>query len=534
MAIFNLNGINGIYADNVNNSSLENLTDDVALQQNDSTNSTINNNSTVNSTVLAEGNGYSDIHGMWVNTWEALELNVTELQNEGITDIFVKNNTYSNSTYITILSQVVNMFKDSGIRVNAWISCFMNANGTWVNPAGTTYTYTVKVTKKVPVKTKRYKSWYKKWYKYHGKWRYKWKYVWKTKTTYKTVTTTETKTGINTIYNDQVVKSIEDMVKNSGVNGVNLDYVCYPGTAYKYSGSTQVITSFVKRIHDSVKSIDTEVSISANLMPEGTMNAYYYGQNYTQLGQYLDFMVPMIYKGDYGYNSSNGTNSNNQNGTDWIGSTVAYIVSQANGTPVVAGLQTYRSGNNLTQIPAAELNEDIQAALNNGASGYSLNIFMTQGRPVYITSDNIINTAVDTNRINTIVYGLQNLGLTAINWGLGSNSHYAVLQDSLVPANALIVDIYGGACAGTIYEMGQSYYKRLVGTKEVFCVWMPPATDITGLAWLPRAHDDNFSPASFTGLEHPDQYLKNNGYNYIYSGDLNAIINAIYDEAITA
>ena len=158
---------------------------------------------------------------------------------------------------------------------------------------------------------------------------------------------------------------------------------------------------------------------------------------------------------------------------------------------------------------------------------------LAQARTVYITSDYVDGTTTDTNRINAIVNGLKALGITAINAGLGTNTHYSALQNSSVPANALIVDIYGGADAGVIYEMGQSYYKKLVGSKKVFCVWLPSSVNITGLAWLPRAHDDNYDPASFTGLAHPDQYLLNNGYNYIYSGDLNAIIAAIYKQATT-
>jgi hypothetical protein len=159
---------------------------------------------------------------------------------------------------------------------------------------------------------------------------------------------------------------------------------------------------------------------------------------------------------------------------------------------------------------------------------------LTQARAVYITSDNINGVTTDTNRINAIVKALKAMGLNVVNWGLGPSTHINVLKDSKVPANALVVDIYGGACAGTIYEMGQSYYKKLVGSKKVFNVWMPPATDITGLAWLPRSHDDNFSPASFKGLANPDQYLLKNGYDYIYSGNLDAIIAAIYEEATTA
>ncbi len=159
---------------------------------------------------------------------------------------------------------------------------------------------------------------------------------------------------------------------------------------------------------------------------------------------------------------------------------------------------------------------------------------VSQARPVYITSDYINGATTDTNRINAIVNGLKALGINVYNAGLGANTHYSVLQNTSVPANALIVDVYGGADAGVIYEMGQSYYKKLVGTRKVFCVWMAPSSvNITGLAWLPRAHDDNYSPSSFTGLAHPDQYLLNNGYNYIYSGDLNAVIAAIYKQATT-
>jgi hypothetical protein len=162
------------------------------------------------------------------------------------------------------------------------------------------------------------------------------------------------------------------------------------------------------------------------------------------------------------------------------------------------------------------------------------NANLTQARVIYITSDNINSVTRDTARIKAIIDGLKALGLTAVNGGLGPNTHMSVLKNSKVPSNALVVNIYGGACAGTIYEMGLSYYKKLVGAKKVFSVWIPPSANITGLAWLPRAHDDNFSPSRFKGLAHPDQYLKNNGYDYIYSRDLNAIIAAIYKQATTA
>lgn len=176
-------------------------------------------------------------------------------------------------------------------------------------------------------------------------------------------------------------------------------------------------------------------------------------------------------------------------------------------------------------------------------------------RPVYITSDNIINKTADNARIDSIVKGLRALGLYAVNWGLGPNSHVAVLGADNIPKNALIVDIYGGACAGTLYEMGLNWYKTLRASKKVYTIFWPPSTVITGLAFLPRAHDDNFTPkygeangfpnevdldkdgvfetglpGREDGLANPDKYLISNGYNYLYSGDINTIINAIYKQ----
>jgi hypothetical protein len=152
-------------------------------------------------------------------------------------------------------------------------------------------------------------------------------------------------------------------------------------------------------------------------------------------------------------------------------------------------------------------------------------------RPIYITSDNINNSATDNARINSIINGLRTLGLTAYNMGLGPNKHDTVLTSGKLPSNAVIVDIYGGADAGLIKEMGSAWYKGLKGARTVFSVFWPPSADITGLAFLPRAHDDNYDPSSFTGLANPAHYLLENGYNYIHSGSILSIINAIFYQA---
>ena len=164
--------------------------------------------------------------------------------------------------------------------------------------------------------------------------------------------------------------------------------------------------------------------------------------------------------------------------------------------------------------------------------------------PVYIVSDSIDTVTADTSRVNIICDILRTWGLTTYNYGLGSNYHCTVLMDSSVPQNALVVNIFGGACAGTLYEMGGNWYKSVKGNRDVFTIFMCGgiySRVITGLSWLPRSSQDNFSPSGFTGLANPDQYLLNNGYRYyevehgstyLDTNAINAMATAIYEEAL--
>ncbi len=172
-----------------------------------------------------------------------------------------------------------------------------------------------------------------------------------------------------------------------------------------------------------------------------------------------------------------------------------------------------------TKIPIATFENDL------ATDGMKIN---TSLRPVYITSDNINNVATDTARVDAIVKGLEALGLYAVNFGLGPNTHDLVLENTSIPKNALIVDIYGGADAGVINEMASSWYKSIKAARTVYSIYWPTSEDITGLAWLPRAHDDNYDPASFTGIADPAEFLLKNGYQYLYSGSIATIINSIF------
>lgn len=388
-------------SDAVKNQYTESSTNSNTTSSNDSVNSNVSG--TNQSSEAAGDESYNNVHGIWLSTYDVSKISADELIKNGITDVFVKTNRIKDPTYQSILQTILSKLSGTGIRVHAWITCFVDENGKWVDPQGT-YTYQVNVTKTVKKTTavkswykKWYKSWYKSWYKYRGNWKYSWKYTWKyvwkyslkNVTTYKQVTTTENRTGTSTAYQDNLISFIKTITTNYNIDGIHLDYIRYPGTAYKYTNGTQTITNFVKRVHDTVKSIKPKVAVSAALMPEGAVNGYYYGQDYSQLSKYLDFLVPMIYKGNYNEN------------TDWIGEKVAYIVSHSNGKPVLAGLQTYESDANVTPISGAELNADVKSAWNNGASGYVLFRYGLINKAFNYTQANNGKPSTNTTKVTT-------------------------------------------------------------------------------------------------------------------------------------
>lgn len=319
-----------------------------------------------NATAAAADDSYKNVHGLWISADEVTSVNPDELLNAGITDIFVKANRLSSPTYQSVLTTILSKFQGTGIRIHAWVNCFLDAQGNWVDPQGS-YKYTVKV----PYKEKWYLSWtkvaykvtYKSWSKVNGKWKftwknvlkYKWKYTWKSYWLYRD----ETRIGYDNNFKDALVNYCADLTRNYNIAGIHLDYVRYPGTAYKYSGGTEAITDFVRSVYSTIKSIKPKTAVSAALMPECSVNGYYYGQDYAELSSYLDFMVPMIYKGNYGEDTS------------WIGTTTSWIVNHSS-KPVLAGIMVYRNDKNLQPLTAAEINQDIKCSMSNGASGFVL------------------------------------------------------------------------------------------------------------------------------------------------------------------
>ena len=65
---------------------------------------------------------------------------------------------------------------------------------------------------------------------------------------------------------------------------------------------------------------------------------YKYGQDFSVISQYVDVVMPMIYKG------------NNNKDADWIKTTTKWFVENSRGAKIWAGLQTYNSDSDITPL----------------------------------------------------------------------------------------------------------------------------------------------------------------------------------------
>lgn len=134
-----------------------------------------------------------------------------------------------------------------------------------------------------------------------------------------------------------------------GVYGVHLDYLRYPGNAYKTEGATEAVNRFARQVREAVG----DKFLSCAIMPESE-NEYYYGQDAGALGGICDVVIPMQYKGNYGAGSS------------WLASTTKMFSQMGS---IWSGLQSYRSDDDPSVLSESELQNDISTCIGNGADG---------------------------------------------------------------------------------------------------------------------------------------------------------------------
>jgi hypothetical protein len=237
-------------------------------------------------------------YGYWVFGSDMKKVNLNTLASQGTTDLFLNFYAIQAHGQSAVESWIASANK-LGMRVHIWMQAFYD--GDWINPV---------------------------------------------------------KNGApNQAFFNQKIAEAKKYAKIKGVAGVHIDYLRYPGNAYKTSGGTAAINEFVKQITSAVHGVNSNLIVSCAIMPETTDNKYYYGQDMAVISKYMDVVIPMIYKGNY------------ESGTSWIKSTTKWFVDNSKGAQVWAGLQGYYSDSNVVNLPSSEIKGDSQAAINGGATG---------------------------------------------------------------------------------------------------------------------------------------------------------------------
>ena len=225
--------------------------------------------------------------GYYVFGKDMNNVNLTTLKKNGITDIFLNYYAFTAHGESKVLTWIKNA-KTNNINVHIWMQCFYN--GEWINP----------VTNKTIISSK--------------------------------------------------IKEAKKYANMKNVAGVHLDYLRYPGNAYKTQGGAEAITNFVKQVKNA---IPKGIILSCAVMPESD-DKHYYGQDIESLGKICDVVIPMQYKGNY------------SSGTSWLNSTTKEFTKKAT---IWSALQTYKSDDDETQLSAKELLTDAKTCTSAGAKG---------------------------------------------------------------------------------------------------------------------------------------------------------------------
>ena len=246
---------------------------------------------------MGKGNGY------WVWSSHMNKVNLKTLSKSGCKQIFL----HVHSISVHGKSAVVSWIKRAhnyGMKVHLWMQVFYSG-GVWVRPVNT-----------------------------DGSFKY--------------------------AYMNKKISEAKSYAKIKGVDGIHFDYVRFGGTAHLYKTSTDAVNYFVKKASIAVHKIKSNMIVSAAVMPEPNMMHYYYGQDIPTISKYVDVILPMVYKGNYGKN------------TAWIKSVTKTFVGQSNGAQIWTGLQSYKSDDNPTKLSHSELKKDAKAAKSGGATGVIL------------------------------------------------------------------------------------------------------------------------------------------------------------------
>ncbi len=135
-----------------------------------------------------------------------------------------------------------------------------------------------------------------------------------------------------------IKKNIDYVASNFNIDGISLDYMRFSGNGEDNTRHPK-ITALFKTLKEYIDSKKKNYVISTSCKAEDGASSSYYGQKHKDFAQYVDYMMPMVYKTDYA--TSKVTTDD-----DWVLARTNYIINQGvDKNKIVVSLQTYKSDN---------------------------------------------------------------------------------------------------------------------------------------------------------------------------------------------
>lgn len=269
---------------------------------------------TSSATRSGENFGYTNRSGFWLWSTHMKSVPLETLAEKGYGHLILHEQAFTSYPQADVLAFIAQA-EALGMTVHIWFQCFYS-NNTWISP--------------VDDDAKRYKQ---------------------------------------ELF-DEIITRAEKYL-DLGIKAIHLDYIRFGGTAYKHNVAENVtgegaITEFCRQISTRLRAKMPRVILSAALMPEREQAAvYYYGQNPSAMGQYLDILIPMIYR----YSESGGADHS----AEWARSLADYFAGNSGTAEVWAGTQTYRYvSNNAVGLTQEQLLSDCKDFTQTQAAGIFL------------------------------------------------------------------------------------------------------------------------------------------------------------------
>lgn len=164
-------------------------------------------------------------------------------------------------------------------------------------------------------------------------------------------------------------------------------------------------------------------------------------------------------------------------------------------------------GNNGASISTSKKTKTKTSKGNTKTVKNTTNPYGTKLKKIYINSDNIYGKSTDRQFMKDFAAAMRKQGWKTKIIGWGPNTHTEKYMNGC--KDGVWFCIYGGADAAVFRETVKknSYTNKLKSLNSRTVIGMRTGGNIRKggkyYKWLPRAHDDNYSPSSFKGISYP-------------------------------